>query len=883
MRLSPAVFNVLPAWRSAWVRRLLPLLLLLALLLPLAPSAAYAAAPAAGTAIGNQASATYTDATNTQRTVTSNIVVAIVQQVASVSLAQNASRTVSIGSQVSYPLTLTNTGNGPDSFVLSGVQGGAFNFTSAVFYADANGDGVPDNTTPITNTGTLVQDGVFKFVAVGVVPNTAVSGNTNAWVVTATSALNGAINAAVTETTTVTSNAVIAVTKAMSSASGLPGSGPYTVTLTYSNSGNTAATAFVLRDPLPAGLVYVPNSGRWAATGSTVLTDSNSADAQGAGPTVTYDYGVTAANQVTAVISAVQPGQTGSLTFQVMAAAYDSVTAIGQAAGAVPNTANHSYYDGAATIGPVNSNTFSFAVLPVVASTMVGQTVPNAAQGSTVTFANVVRNTGNSTDSFDITFSANTFPVGSSVVLYQADGVTPLLDTNGNNVPDTGPLASGASTTVVLRVTLPPAASGGPFSVTKTATSKLDPTRASSATDTLTLVIASGVDLTNNAALAGVGVVGVGAGAEATAQVTNSTNPGTTTRFTLVINNTSPVADTYNLAASTNASFGTLVLPTGWSVVFKDASGAVVTNTGSVAAGGNRVVYADVTLPANQPAITAPGQAVYFRALSPTTGAVDRIFDAVVVNTVRSLQITPDHTGQVFAGASVVYAHLLTNTGNVQENAGSAVALTLANSGAGFNSVVVRDANGNGLIDATDPVVNTAADPGPIAPGATVRLLVKVTAAPGAALGTTDTNVLTVTTTGLINGVAVPVVVKATNTTTVISGNLVLLKEQALDANCDGTPDAAYSAANLSTGAVPGACLRYRITLTNVGTANVVGVVLSDAMPAATTYHATVAASATQGTVTAPAPGATGTVSAAVGTLAPGASATLSFGVRINP
>ena len=46
------------------------------------------AAPAAGTAIGNQASASYTDASNTPRTVTSNVVTAIVQQVASLTLAQ---------------------------------------------------------------------------------------------------------------------------------------------------------------------------------------------------------------------------------------------------------------------------------------------------------------------------------------------------------------------------------------------------------------------------------------------------------------------------------------------------------------------------------------------------------------------------------------------------------------------------------------------------------------------------------------------------------------------------------------------------------------------------------------------------------------------------
>ena len=161
------------------------------------------ATPAAGTAIGNQASASYTDASNTPRTVTSNVVTAIVQQVASLTLAQSASRTVAVGSQVSYPVTLTNTGNGADTFNLSFTQSGAFAFSSVVFYADANGDGVADNATAITATTALAAGDVFRFVAVGTVPGSAVSGNANSLVVSAVSTFNGGVSANVTETTTV--------------------------------------------------------------------------------------------------------------------------------------------------------------------------------------------------------------------------------------------------------------------------------------------------------------------------------------------------------------------------------------------------------------------------------------------------------------------------------------------------------------------------------------------------------------------------------------------------------------------------------------------------------------------------------------------------------
>ena len=847
-------------------------------------SDALAASPPAGTAIGNQASATYTDASNAARSVTSNVVTAIVQQVASLTLAQSTAKTVTAGSQVTYPVTLTNTGNGTDTFNLAFSQSGAYAFTSVVFYADANGDGIADNTTPITATTALAQGDTFRFVAVGTVPPTATATSTNSLVITATSTFAGAVNASVTDVTTVTANAVVNTTKTMSATSGNPGSGPHTITLTYSNTGNTAATNVTLKDPLPAGMTYVAGSARWSGTGATVLTDANNADAQGAGPTIVYDFGVTLANEATAVISSVAPGQAGTLSFQVTINTFDTVAATGQLAGPINNTATTSYNDGAANVGPFNTNTFTFTVNAMKAVTMTGATVASATQGSTVTFTNVVKNNGNSPDSFDITLAAGTFPAGTSYTLYQADGVTPLLDTNGNGVPDTGMIASGASYNVVLKVTLPTASTGGPYSVNKTATSKLDPTKTATVSDTLTAISANSVDLTNNAALGGGGVLGVGAGPEAGAQVTNATNPGTTTRFTLYVNNVSTIADTFDLAASTNSSFATLALPAGWTVVFRDSAGTVITNTGVINGSANKLVYADVSVPASQAALPAPGQDLYFRVLSPSSAAVDRIHDAVVVNTVRSVQITPNNNGQVFPGGSVVYTHTLTNAGNVIENSGpSTVTLALADSQGTFSSIIYRDANNNGVIDAGDVIVNTPADLGPIAPGATVRLLVKVSAASGAAVGIVDTTTLSVSTAGAVNGTAAPALVSASDSTSVIAGNLVLLKEQALDANCDGVADTAFSTANITTGAVPGSCVRYRITITNIGSANVLSVVLSDATPANTTYHAVVPAATTQGTVSAPAAGSAGTLSATVGTLTPTATAVLTFGVRINP
>jgi uncharacterized repeat protein (TIGR01451 family) len=102
----------------------------------------------------------------------------------------------------------------------------------------------------------------------------------------------------------------------------------------------------------------------------------------------------------------------------------------------------------------------------------------------------------------------------------------------------------------------------------------------------------------------------------------------------------------------------------------------------------------------------------------------------------------------------------------------------------------------------------------------------------------------------------------------------------------DATDPAVTSLAQLTggtSGAIPGAGIRYRITASNVGSSDVTTVVISNATPMNTKYHGAVVAATTQGSVSAPAAGATGTVQATVGTLTPNQSAALTYGVRIDP
>lgn len=271
--------------------------------------------------------------------------------------------------------------------------------------------------------------------------------------------------------------------KSISAPQGNSPSGPYRVTLQYSNApaAGSDKTSVTIADQLPAGMTYVPGSLRITYTGTTTTPLAGAS-----GPfTVNGISGTytTATGDVTVNIASLVPGGSGTITFDVNIAQGVAPETV------LTNIANGSYTDvDGVRVGPKPSNPVPFRVLASESITLVGVTLPAVDPGSTVNFNNVLTNNTSRADSFDITLTGASFPAGTIVQLFKPDGVTPLADTNGNGVPDTGPVAAGATYQIVVRAILPPGVAGGPFQVTKNAQSITNPQIRATANDVITTI-----------------------------------------------------------------------------------------------------------------------------------------------------------------------------------------------------------------------------------------------------------------------------------------------------------------------------------------------------------------------------------------------------------
>lgn len=931
-------------------------------------ASAEAATPLAGSTISNRATADYNDTGGTLQHADSNEVVTTVSQVGSYTLVTDNTKTAAPGTTVYLAHTLTNTGNGSDNFKINLPGPIDGDLTNVAIYADTDANGQPDGTTPLCIvggspactdilTGILAPGDKFNFVVSMTVSAGAANGATAASVVTAspsTPSLYTTTSIPNTDTLTVANNVpVFAVQKSIISTLATGPAGTIVeYRLAYTNSGNAAGPLYI-KDLIGTGSTasysyVVTDQAKWSGSGSgtVTLTDAIGGDPSGISyQAVTAGSGLTATTTIEALVTSVPANASGFITFKVQV---DSNAPIGSSE--TTNTADY---------GRANNGTADCTALPCTPSTttttnqspftVVGSysvvannnsasttdgdnttaagndvvTAAAVAPGQVVAFDNFIHNTGSVEDTFNITIgdviaaSSTAYPVGTTFQLFKDDGNTPLTSSDADGIPDTGPIASGGFYKVILKATIPanacnPTCPTGPFTVSKTATSKGSPAVKNTVFDQLAAITAPTVDLTN------VGTLGDGPGGVSSPAITTMTvAPGATAYFNLNVTNDGVANDNYNLSyhliqapGADLAGVGSFVpgtLLSGWTVTFHRNTGTgvcsagtlgtVVSNTGTVAPAATANFCAVVTTPATGATALAGTYRTYFRVTSNATGASDIKLDAVTLSALNNLTLTPPGTGQIQPGGTINYPHILANGGNSSCGGGFTFNIVNSQAAAGWSYVLYLD-NGTtvGSVDAGDTILGGGVASAVITPspalaslpaGGSVQLLVKVQAPSGATSGEVDA--LTITATDPVGtcGTTAPIA----DTTTVLAGQIRLVKTQALSTwngtSCDAA--GAYSSSAMSQ--KPGDCVWYRVVATNDGDANVTNVVINDATPTFTTFAGGGACTNSVGvTGTATISGAGSTVGSTGAvkcgtwtTVPPSATTQLEFAVRINP
>lgn len=812
-------------------------------------SAALAQSPEAGSVIGNQAVATYTNNSGDTITVTSNKVETVVQQVAGVTMISDNSEAIAPGGKAFLPHIITNDGNGPDFFTLAAVERdtGALD-TTLVFYPDADMDGVADSATPITSTPSLAPGEQYGFIIEATADSTQTG--TDDIDVVATSALDGAVTDANVDTLTVSTGAIMEVVKSMTvdPASGtgnnaiVDSGDEVTITLTYSSTGLTSASNYIVQDILDGRLNYVPNSAAWSDAAGT-MDEANATNAtdktNGGGQTIAWSYD--SAQTLQFQLSEVPSGRSGTVTFKAVVA--DNVPA-----GVVPNVATQTV-DGTAF---PDSNTASIVIdeqLSVeiddtkinldgtrdaaVASATDTDGLNNdivednadVYQGATIPFEFVISNTSNTTDTYTLDVSNLDFPAGTTFRMVGEDGATPIVGT-------VGPLASGETTKVTLLATLPTNVAPVPtseYTANVVVTSESDGNFDSTTAEYTGAVLASAVDLENKV----VGSEGDGANPTNPSNnpwVTNSTDPGQPTSFVMNVENGGTTSDSFNLALAQP-------LPSGWTYEFQLLDGTVVSNTGTIPAGGNKDFIVVVTPVEGHP----PGNTLIdVEVSSAVTGQSDRIVNQVTVNKVVDVAITADQQVQASPGGVVDMQHTITNLSNIDITEGALTQAGLTD----FSGAIFWDANFNGKVDPSETVVdnfndfvdNIGAGQNGLAAGETLSLIYRVQTPSTAIPGVTETGTLTVADT--FNAGVDTDIDTANNAVedriTIVSGDVTLTKFQYVDPLCDGTVGT-FSKDRQDV--EPGQCIRYMIEAENTGTSNAGNVRIRDVAPAYTTVE----------------------------------------------
>src|SRR3989454_3266357 len=257
----------------------------------------------AGTQVSNWATLSFTLA-GTGYTLASDTVALLVGQVAGVTLQPPRTTSGAPGATAVFAHTLTNAGNGADSFTVAAVSARGWPVTQ---YRDWNGNGILDaGDSLLTGPVPLAYGGAASLLVRVAVPGGASVGVSDTITVTATSRFNAAVSSSVPDRLDVVAAGAVTIglTKQVDRLTAVTGD-VLTYSLDYAAAGSGGDSSATLADTIPAGVSYVAGSLRW---NGTPLTDATGDDA---GSLIAVGNGV-----VVVTVGVVPGGTGGDVTFQ---------------------------------------------------------------------------------------------------------------------------------------------------------------------------------------------------------------------------------------------------------------------------------------------------------------------------------------------------------------------------------------------------------------------------------------------------------------------------------------------------------------------------------------------------------------------------------------
>ena len=626
-------FSIQKCRKTAW--KLLPAT---AVLMATGVTLSAYGATIAGTEIRNLATVSYEDSAGNSFTAQSNEAIVTVAQVYSASInSTDTSVAASPGQPVDISYTLENTGNGPDTYDLSaidGIVGGDdIDADSIVIFADLNNNGQADAGEPAITDLTLTAGEIASIVVRAEVPSDALAGEELGVTLTAQAqeGTGSAVAASVSDLTanqgpdgldgtvesliTVTGDAVVVATKNSVHNSA---AAQIDYTITIQNNGNADALNVVLQDAIPANTNFVAgsavasglitsNSDILPALGVGVLDETaDGIDYNNDGDTLDTLDGLTATDAVLPANATVTVSYTvsydpalvsGGTVISNIAYITADVDGDGVADTPIPtNQANVRIGNIAlVTITDTAENTGGDSINDGQDDDAANdvQLVDQASAGEAVIFRNLVANNGNADDILELSISNTSFPAGTVFTFWNEAITVQLGDSNGAFGVDAGLIPVGSSETITVIAQLPASINGpGNYDAVVTVTSAND----TSITDTVTVRLGNIVESTIDIHNASGGVLGTDENPIGTpdysAVSTIAADVNTSVNIPLFIDNDGNAGNAFQLAAGgvfDSATSAVNNLPSGWNVEFflsdsnGNPTGAPVTATPVIA------------------------------------------------------------------------------------------------------------------------------------------------------------------------------------------------------------------------------------------------------------------------------------------------------------